>query len=523
MFHILELLRTDALDFEYFNMASLGRNVTADDLKCDPLAINQFPPDIFSANQREHGAILLHFGAAFYMFGAVAYLCNEYFVPTLEFLVERFKIKPHVAGATIMAVGNSSPQLFTSLIGVFIAKDDVGLGAIVGSAVFNSLFVIGCCVLVSGSMSLEVYSLIRDSFYYFLALIPLEIVCWDHQVTWYEALILVVMYCGFILVMYLNQRIESRVNKRFPSLVSKRPLCPPEEEKFPIILRNSGSWMAVSLDSKSSVDNSNVALRQPTFYGSNQGNYSGPTKLSRVSYRNANEESSFTENIPETDEETTVIDAENNNWCSQFSFPEGTVGRILWVLGLPIIVTFACTIPNPKQDCYRKLYPLTFIMSLVYIGLLSYLLVWMVTVIGYTIGIPDIILGLVFLSAGSSVTDALGSIIVARHGKGDMAVSNCIGSNVYDISIGLGLPWLLKTTVFGAPVKIYSASIHFTILILLGSMIAMNVVFITSKWSPRRLSGLALLFLYVGLITLACLIEMNVIIKSKYSLPPCES
>lgn len=28
---------------------------------------------------------------------------------------------------------------------------------------------------------------------------------------------------------------------------------------------------------------------------------------------------------------------------------------------------------------------------------------------------------------------------------GDMAVSNSIGSNVFDILVGLGLPWALKT------------------------------------------------------------------------------
>lgn len=30
-------------------------------------------------------------------------------------------------------------------------------------------------------------------------------------------------------------------------------------------------------------------------------------------------------------------------------------------------------------------------------------------------------------------------------GMGDMAVSNSIGSNVFDILVGLGLPWALKT------------------------------------------------------------------------------
>lgn len=33
-----------------------------------------------------------------------------------------------------MAIGTSAPELFTSLIGVFISQDDIGTGTILGSA-----------------------------------------------------------------------------------------------------------------------------------------------------------------------------------------------------------------------------------------------------------------------------------------------------------------------------------------------------------------------------------------------------
>ena len=36
--------------------------------------------------------------------------------------------------------------------GVFITKGDVGVGTIVGSAVFNILFVIGCCGILAGEV-----------------------------------------------------------------------------------------------------------------------------------------------------------------------------------------------------------------------------------------------------------------------------------------------------------------------------------------------------------------------------------
>ena len=36
---------------------------------------------------------------------------------------------------------------------------------------------------------------------------------------------------------------------------------------------------------------------------------------------------------------------------------------------------------------------------------------------------------------------------MARDGFGDMAVSNAIGSNVFDINLGLGLPFLIRILI----------------------------------------------------------------------------
>ncbi|GFY49297.1 hypothetical protein TNIN_492771 [Trichonephila inaurata madagascariensis] len=44
-----------------------------------------------------------------------------------------------VAGATFMAIGTSSPELYSAVIGSFVTEGDIGIGTIVGSAVFNIL------------------------------------------------------------------------------------------------------------------------------------------------------------------------------------------------------------------------------------------------------------------------------------------------------------------------------------------------------------------------------------------------
>ena len=50
------------------------------------------------------------------MFGALASVCDDYFVPSLEQITNKLHMGSDVAGATYMVAGTSAPQLFASLI-----------------------------------------------------------------------------------------------------------------------------------------------------------------------------------------------------------------------------------------------------------------------------------------------------------------------------------------------------------------------------------------------------------------------
>ena len=65
--------------------------------------------------------------------------------------------------------------------------------------------------------------------------------------------------------------------------------------------------------------------------------------------------------------------------------------------------------------------------------------------LGKVLNIPDPVMGLTLLAGGTSIPDLLSSAAVAQRGYGDMAVSSSIGSNIFDILVGLPVPWLLYT------------------------------------------------------------------------------
>lgn len=66
-------------------------------------------------------------------------------------------------------------------------------------------------------------------------------------------------------------------------------------------------------------------------------------------------------------------------WLIPISFP----ARILWVTMLPVKAILYISIPDCRlPGRWRKMYPLTFIMSVVWIAGFSYVMVWMITIAG---------------------------------------------------------------------------------------------------------------------------------------------
>ena len=163
-----------------------------------------YPTDLFTKEQRHNGAIILHIIGICWMFLGIAIICDDFFESSLEALCEALNMNDDVAGATFMAAGGSAPELFTSIMGVFVAKSDVGFGTIVGSAVFNVLFVIACCAFVCPDLPLTWWPLCRDSVYYCFSILALTACAIDQIIEWYEAVILLGCYALYVTVMAFN-------------------------------------------------------------------------------------------------------------------------------------------------------------------------------------------------------------------------------------------------------------------------------------------------------------------------------
>lgn len=120
--------------------------------------------------------------------------------------------------------------------------------------------------------------------------------------------------------------------------------------------------------------------------------------------------------------------------------------------------------------------------------------------VGDTLGIPQVVMGLTFLAAGTSVPDLLSSVIVAKQGQGDMAISSSIGSNIFDTLVGLPLPWLVYAMYSGAPVVVYAKSLTLSLAILIGMLVVVVTSVHLSKWLLTKTLGYVMFTFYFAFV-----------------------
>jgi Ca2+/Na+ antiporter len=178
-------------------------------------------------------------------------------------------------------------------------------------------------------------------------------------------------------------------------------------------------------------------------------------------------------------------------------WPSGIRAQLLFLFLLPLVGALIATVPDVRKPEKKKYFPISFFLSIIWIGIYSFFMVEWAALIGDSLGIPPAVMGVTFLAAGTSIPDLMTSVIVARQGLGDMAVSSSIGSNIFDILVGLPVPWLLFSAVNGfKPVEVEADTIPVSIIVLFLMLIAVIMTIMLNGWAMTKGLGATMFCLY---------------------------
>lgn len=515
-------------------------------------------------------------GLMLYMFKALGTICDEYFVPSLEVIVDKLQLSNDVAGATFMAAGSSAPELFTSLVATFLIVNEGGVGTIVGSAIFNILVIVGATGVIACKdqetgepkpLKIWWYPLSRDCFFYSLSIVELMVVISDEEVMWYEGLIMFCTYILYCVYMKFNPAIVACLGLVDPShsgqvealedgaaapaaiqVVEASPTAasgaapngsalkaageadqatkqpevnvPVKEEAKPattdVVKINEPDKIMIqvspaagdkdAVEPLKDAEGATLAVKKPE--NLLLAPQTSPREVRRPSWSYAQTNGGTAqEKIAREDEQRKpskeaegTVDISVNKEPAPEAQPEDEEDGPKGLFGTsflrdPLLVFWELTMPSPEK-CGGSL---LFSLSILFIGLCTYLMVDSTSRVGVIVHIPPFAMALVFLAAGTSIPDALGSIAVAKQGEGDMAVCNALGSNVFDILVGLGIPWLIKTGIMGKRVTFpgkWDELIYdiFVLIIVLFMFVGSLVI---NRWYLTRKVGFLLLSFYL--------------------------
>jgi len=334
-------------------------------------------------------------------FVGLAIVCDEHMVPALETLCRRWGIREDVAGATFMAFGSAAPEIIVNAVATIQSMSggttgdaqttNLGVSAILGSGMIAfSVIPATCAFSSSAPLMLKRRPLLRDEGFYMISLLTLIFIIWDGLVVFSECVMLVTIYLFYLSVVIFATPVR-RYYRKFKGLVVK-----------------DNSSFSEKIGVETAID-----LQQPLI--SPTGELVSAEDTAKEMHHNEEEGDS-----------------------------DSVIGKIVKIFAFPLSCVFKITCPNAEEGArFENLYMFTFTMTFLWVSVFSFVLSSIIERWVKLSGVNMAVFGLILVSLGAEIPDTIESVSVAKKGYGSMAVANCQGTQVINIALGLGLPWLL--------------------------------------------------------------------------------
>ena len=124
-------------------------------------------------------------------------------------VAERMNIPQIVIGLTVVAMGTSMPEFCVSLISALKGTPDLAVGNVVGSNIFNSLFIVGITAAIA-PMAILRATVMKDIPFALVASVILLMMCLDGRIGRIDA---AVLFSLFTIFMFMTLK-SAKINKQ---------------------------------------------------------------------------------------------------------------------------------------------------------------------------------------------------------------------------------------------------------------------------------------------------------------------
>ena len=438
--------------------------------------------------------LLLELFILLYSFTAVAIVADEHLVVSLETLCVRWNVREDVAGASFMAFGSAAPEIIINAVSTLKAvismggstesssmsnlphgcrcdkscegeDEALGIGAIIGSGMIAFTFIPGCCGLAAKEpLELKRRPLIRDILAYSLALIILMVALADGRIEASESVGMVALYLVYLVIVIFSSKVREtyrvkvlgRAARNKGSFVTQNlqetlnPMAQSDAVALPTLQQPPST-------PTSATRNTAALDRARASGGGGGGEQPSVAPLSLTSPPPSPPEDSAPRFDGLTPNAVTINpgtqgggddDDDGPSWLDKLPHPLAKaahfISKACSASLIPLKFALKYTCPECAHDSpTAKSYPITLCTSFTWVAIMSTIIAAVVSRWGELLCIPSSFLGMYVVAIGAEIPDTIQSVTVARRGYGSMAVSNSCGSQIINILIGLGLPWLI--------------------------------------------------------------------------------
>ncbi|KAI7891391.1 Sodium/calcium exchanger protein-domain-containing protein [Mucor mucedo] len=138
-------------------------------------------------------------GWLLFLFGFVGIAASDFFCPNLQTIASALHLSESLTGVTFLALGNGSPDLFSTFSAMHSNLGSLALGELIGAAAFIVSVVAGSMCAIKPFRAKK-FSFIRDVSFFTCAIILVMVIVSDGLIHLYESIILILFYVVYVLV-----------------------------------------------------------------------------------------------------------------------------------------------------------------------------------------------------------------------------------------------------------------------------------------------------------------------------------
>ena len=311
-------------------------------------------------------------------------IVDKFLINSLENACKKYNLSQTTQGY-LLAIGSSIPEFATNLMATLTSKSNIGIGAIFGSGAFNLTIGFGIAsFFCKNSLKLSFCYFTRDIFVYLCSLFCLNIFLATKRINIYQIMTLILLWPIYIMSVNVCQNDDNNVNNN------------------------------------KNIDNQVIEMNN------------------KKTYNDEEEHSLLTSS---NDFKINIITNEIANSNNSKKLLTNIISKSIITFNKfydKISLIYSYIIPKTPN------YPLIcFIINIIIIFFHSNSIIILISDISSNLEISETFLGMTIISWGDNIGDIINGCILAKNNSGDLLSTSIIGSQITNIQLSLGVPWLI--------------------------------------------------------------------------------